>query len=850
LPLTVEDVSNLAPQARSERLARWIETEKRNPFDREAAPLMRCHLQLHGVDSFQLIISFHHACIDGWSLAALVTELLQDYSSLLRGLTPSTPPPSARYRDFIAAEHAAIVSADSRRFWADKLKEAVPHPLPRWPRGMCAGGHEQQRSREHYLTPEVLEGLKSLARRAGVPLKTVLLAAHQRVLGALHGHSEIITGLVSNGRPEAKDGEKVLGLFLNTVPLRQTLQLGSWLDLVRETFQAEQEILPHRRFPLSEIQRLLADSRCREGVPGQHGTLPPLFETAFDFVHFHVYKELQYCGGLAFAEGQYFEANNLTAYTTFMLDTTSTRLELHIDYDPNALCAEQVEQMCGYYLRTIHTMAADPFGACLEFSPLSETETQRLLVDWNDTRRDYPSGFCVHELFAAQARQKPDQVAIVCGRESLTFGQLDERATVLAAHLQKLQVQPGTLVGVCLPRSVDLVAGLLAILKTGAAYLPFDPNFPSERTHFMIEDSRVQVILTHSTLRERFVVSEGNDSGDAGTHPALLCADELRDTANPFVPPTLSPAALAYVIFTSGSTGKPKAVQVEHRSVVNLLYSAAQTISFSRAENLLAVTTLSFDIAGLEIFLPLLFGARLTLAPHDAMVDAQAMRRVVEDSGATVMQATPALWQLLIEAGWQGSADLKIIVGGDVLKPHLAAQLLDRCASAWNFYGPTETTIWSTAWKVQRSSPVLIGRPLANTQVYILNDRLQPVPTGSPGELYIGGDGLARGYLNRPALTAEKFIAGPFGSRLYRTGDLARFLPEGDIELLGRLDQQVKIRGFRIEPGEIETVLRQHPGIVDALITAHEDAHGDARLVGYLITRNGPPPVSDLREFI
>jgi len=295
-------------------------------------------------------------------------------------------------------------------------------------------------------------------------------------------------------------------------------------------------------------------------------------------------------------------------------------------------------------------------------------------------------------------------------------------------------------------------------------------------------------------------------------------------------------------------------VQVTHRSVVNLLTSIARTTSFTNRDNLLAVTTLSFDIAGLELFLPLITGAQITLASRETAGNGTQLGSLIESSGATVMQATPATWRLLLEGGWRGNPNLKIFCGGESLSRSLADQVSNRCAELWNFYGPTETTIWSSAWKVLPDEPVLIGRPLANTQFYILDGKLRPVPLGVAGELYIGGDGLARGYLNRPELTEEKFIANPFGGassrRLYRTGDLARYLPDGQVECLGRIDQQVKIRGFRIEPAEIEAVLRQHKGIADALVTAREDALGEKRLVGYVISRNGPPSPLDLRDFI
>jgi amino acid adenylation domain-containing protein len=637
------------------------------------------------------------------------------------------------------------------------------------------------------------------------------------------------------------DGEKMVGLFLNNLPLRQHLGGGTWADLVLRTFSEERQLVPHRRFPLAEIKKLTG---------GQS-----LFETAFDFVHFHVYQQLQGCRGLDLAEGHYFEANNLTTYTTFMLDVTSTRLELHIDYDPNELCLEQIERINCYYLNTLQAMAADP-DACYEsFSPLSESECKEMLLDWNLTRLDYPSASGLADLFEHQVKRRPEAIALVFGRESLTYRQLNDQAELLAHALRGLNLAPEELVGICLERSPQMVVGLLGILKAGGAYLPLDPTYPKERLAFMLEDSKVRLLLTQRPLIETIPSSTAQ----------LLCADDLLSGcgAEAAVAPPANPSRsmvnkphsdrLAYVIYTSGSTGKPKGVIVNQGSVINLLLSAARTAAITDRDNLLAVTTLSFDIAGLEIFMPLITGGRLTLASREQAGDGSQLATLMASARPTIMQATPATWRLLIEAGWTGDKDLAIFCGGEALKRELADELLFRGRDVWNFYGPTETTIWSTAWKVVPGEPITIGRPLGNTQVYILDSQLRPVPVGTAGELHIGGAGLARGYLRRDELTSEKFIPNPFaaasGERLYKTGDLARYLPDGAIECLGRLDHQVKIRGFRIELGEVETVLRQHIGIADAVVTARDDSLGEKRLVGYLISRNGPPSSVELREF-
>ncbi len=827
--LTVEDLREADPAGQDKALEEWIEREKRAPFDRTTAPLLRFHVQWHREDAFQFIVSFHHACLDGWSLAAILTEIFQDYAAIRRGESQLIAPPRVAYRDFVALEMQTTAAQEHHRFWAEKLAGANLQTLPRWPKSLCAGGLEQMRGPEIQVEADVLKGLKELARRAGTPLKTVLLAAHQRVMSHLYGQTDVTSGLLCNGRPEVVDGEKVIGLFLNTLPLRVQLSGGRWIDLIQQCFAAEREIAPHRRFPLAEIQKLNGGRQ--------------VFGAAFDFVQFHVYNDLQ--GGIDLREGCYFEANDLTAFTTFMLDAAGTRLEFHIDYDPNLLCYWQIQEMSACYARALRAMAADPDGRYEIFSPMSSAERERLLVRWNDTREDYPRAESIHGLFERCAREFPLNTALISENEKWTFRDLNRRANDVARVLFELDVQPGSLVGICMDRTPNMLAGLLGILKAGAAYLPLDPAFPAERLRFMLDDANVQVLVTENSSLQTIPATTAD----------IVCVDALdferlddTETSRPH------PGNLAYVIYTSGSTGKPKGVQVTHGAVVNLLTSAGRTLNFKSDDKLLSVTTLSFDIAALEIFLPLISGGQLILATHETTVDGIKLADLIESSQATVMQGTPTIWRLLIESGWTGNQELRILCGGEALSRTLADALLSRADEVWNFYGPTETTIWSTAWKVIPDAPIAIGRPLANTQLYILDNQLQPVPVGVAGELHIGGDGLARGYLGRPELTTAKFIANPFSqdheSRLYKTGDWARYQPDGTVQCLGRIDQQVKIRGFRIELGEIETALRRHAHVIDVVVTAREDASGEKRLVAYLVTRNGPPPVAELRDFI
>ena len=824
MPFTVEDLRSASAAEQTQKLEDWIAAEKYRPFDRTVAPLLRVHVQLHSDEQFQMIVSFHHVILDGWSLAAMLTEILEDYSALIKNTGHQIPAPGVPYCEYVALERKTQADPECRKFWADKLAGADVQMLPRWPQSLCRGGTEQNRGPEILIPPAVLEGLKRLAQTAGVPLKSVLQAAHYRVLAALHSTTDVISGSVTNGRPEAIDGERMIGLFLNTIPLRLDLSGGTWIELARQVFAAERAQLPHRRMPLLEIQQIAG---------GQQ-----LFETVFDFVHFHVYRNLQGYNDMGFMEGHYFEANNFTLYTTFMLDVTMTQLQMHFDYDPTALCPPQIRAMCDYYVNVLTAMATEPTARYETFSPLTAPERQLLLTDWNTTQADYPRTALVDQLFEQQARQTPDRIAVEFGDCRLTYRELNQRTDQLAGHLRALGVGPGKLVGVYVERSPDMVIALLAVLKAGGAYIPLDPIYPADRLAFMIEDAQPTVLLTQREFQSALP-----------PHAATVVCVDAFETATAPATGERQPTDPAYVIYTSGSTGKPKGVQIPHRAVVNFMASMQREPGISADDVLLAVTTLSFDIAGLELFLPLLNGARIVIARREIAADGMALTQLLTSCGATMMQATPVTWRLLVQAGWEGNRALKILCGGEALAPDLAEQLVTRSASLWNMYGPTETTIWSAATRVSAGEPVVIGKPIANTQFYVVNDKLQPVPIGVAGELLIGGDGLAIGYLNRPELTAEKFIPNPFGpGRVYRTGDLVRYSPDGNIEFLGRMDFQVKIRGFRIELGEIEAVLREVPEVRDAVVVAREDAPGDQRLVAYLLSRDGALPVSELRN--
>ena len=695
--------------------------------------------------------------------------------------------PPAAFREYV---HWLRRQPNDELFWREHLRGfTAPTPLP--------------------VSHATGEGFGELELRA-YP-HTQLVAAWALLLGRYSGEQDVVIGIARSRRPPGF--ENAIGMFINTIPLRVRIAPETPAStFLREVELQQQEVAAHEHTPLVHVQKW-------SDVPA--GT--PLFESLLILEETAPPHEL----------------HERTSYPlTLSVSPRSTR----IAYDRRRIDDAAAKRMAGHLETLLAHIAEDRAVSALPI--LTDRERQQILVEWNDTARDYPLDQCIHNLFEAQAAKTPDRVAVSFEGRDVTYGALNARAEEIAAELRARGVGPDVFVGILLERSPDLVAALLGILKAGGAYVPLDPMYPVDRLEYMLEDSKAPVLVTQKSLSTLV-----NAPGAA----ALLLDDHVSfRAAEPARSPLPASQNLAYVIYTSGSTGKPKGVQIPHRAAVNFLYSMAEAPGLTQDDTLLAVTTLSFDIAGLEMYLPLMTGARIELASRDTAADGRRLAEELQRSGATVMQATPATWRMLLEAGWQGDGKLKILCGGEALSGDLAERLLARCGSLWNMYGPTETTIWSTVNRVERGggTTISIGRPIANTDVYLLDTHLQPVPVGVAGELHIGGTGLARGYLNRPELTAEKFIADPFrGGRMYKTGDAARYLPDGRIEYLNRLDNQVKLRGYRIELGEIEAALRKHPGINEAVVVVRSDT-GAKALAAYFIPNEPPPNAGELRDFL
>ncbi|WP_437630406.1 non-ribosomal peptide synthase/polyketide synthase [Sorangium sp. So ce854] len=841
--LAVDDLRGLGADAQRAAISAWLEEEKRRGFAWSSAPLARFHVHLRSAASFQLTVSFHHAILDGWSVASLLTELFQEMAAGRRG---EAPPPAGGGHDaqrrFVALEREAMASEATRRFWAQQLDGAAAARVPRLggadDRGPAAG----PRVARAPIAPGVARGLRALASRCGAPLKSVLLAAHLRVIHLVSGQADATTGVIAHGRPELPGAERALGLYLNTLPLRHRLRPGSWIDLVREAFDLEREMLPHQRYPLAEIQRL-------------HGGAP--FETTFNFVHFHVYEGLGAASGVRFVDGTFFERTNIALAATFVLDPAGSGVELRLAANDPGIGDRQIRQIARYYEAALSAMAREPGARADARALLSDDELRQALAAEGQRAAELPAVQVVHRLFEAQAERTPDATAVVHGDESLSFAALNARANQLAHRLIAMGVGPESRVGLHLERCADLMVGVLGILKAGGAYVPLDPAYPRERLAILLEDAGVEVLVTSERLLGRLP--------DRGARAVRVDADRdalaREPRANP--PVDVRPDGLAYVIFTSGSTGRPKGVMVEHRSVVNLSVALEEAVygpalpAGARGRPALRVgmnAPLAFD-ASVKQWIQLLHGRSLHIVPEEARLDAEALVRFVRAQALDVIDGVPSQVKLLLDAGLAdepGAAPALVLVGGEALDARTWARMGAAPGTAFvNVYGPTECTVDATACRIAAATAPSLGRPLANVQVYVLDEHLEPVPAGTPGEIAIGGAGVARGYLGRPSLTAERFVPDPFGGaggRLYRTGDLARRLPDGSLEFLGRVDAQVKLRGFRIELAEIEAALRLDGAVRDAAVLLREDAPGEPRLVAYVVPRGSPPAPAELRR--
>ena len=840
------DLSSLTSARREAEVARLLIDEPRRPYKLDTEPAIRVTLLRLGPTEHILILMMHHIICDWGSTGNLWRDLSASYRAGCRGLPLELSVLPIQHGDYAVWQQdlsSRTEFAEDLAYWQEKLRGApalleLPTDRPRPPILSYRGA-----KRRFQIPTALAQALRECSRKEKVSLFTFFATALNVLLYRYSGQSDILLGipLSDRDRPEL---QTIIGFLLHTHVLRTQLDADSrFRELLLRAQKDSLDLYAHRSPPFDEVVGAIQPTRS--------SSYSPLFQVMLNWRDRD--QRLSFIGldGLEVEESVLAESRTAKFDLTLMLTDGGDNIDLEVEYSTDLFDESRIERMIEHFCTLLEAAAANPGQQLSKLPLLTDAERQQMLVEWNRTEAPYPKDRCLHQLFEDQVERAPDAIAVEFEDKQLSYRQLNERANKLARHLQRLGVGPDTLVALCVERSLEMVVGLLGILKAGGAYVPLDPSYPSERLAFMLRDSGALLLLTHQRLRDQLA------PGSHGVKVLCLDADwrtiATSATQNPKCGAT--PENLAYVIYTSGSTGEPKGVEIRHRNLANVLCAMAKEPGVTPGDKLLAVTTISFDIAALEIFLPLLAGAQVEVAPARELPDGFALRQRLERSGATVMQATPATWGMLIEAGWSGDRELRALCGGEAIAPALADGLLMRTKEVWNVYGPTEATIWSSFERIRTGQPITIGRPIANTQFYVVDGSGHPVPIGVPGELLIGGDGLARGYFRRPQLTAERFIANPFsreaGARLYKTGDLVRRLPSGAIEFLGRLDHQVKIRGFRIELGEIESVLAAHPAVQEAVVLAREDAPGDKRLVAYLTVRGQETPKdSELRAML
>ena len=843
IPLPVMDLALPDGETQAQRLA--VE-EVRRPFELTRGPLFRAALFRLGPDQHLLVLTVHHIISDAWSLAVLFRELGALYRAFTRGEPSPLPDLPIQYADYAAWQRRTLHGEALERelaYWRAQL-EGLPPALelltdrPR-PQVQSTRGAKQS----SFIPKPVSDGLKGLSRREGATLFTTLLAAFHTLLGRYTGQEDIVIGSPIAGRTQAET-EGLVGFFVNTLALRLDRSGDpTFRELLHRAREVTLGAYAHQDLPFEKLVEELQPERDLRRTP--------VFQVAFAYQNMPSHK-LDLSGLTLQSE----PAESGTAKFDLMLYMWQREdgLRAVLEYNIDLFDAGTIIRMLGHFQTLLEGIAQDPDRRLSELPLQSHEEGHQLLVEWNATAADYPEDRSVHRLFEEQAARTPQAVALVAGAEQLTYRELDKRANRLAHHLRARGVGPDVRVGVCLERSPHLIVALLGVLKAGGAYVPLDPAYPEERLRFLLRDAQVAVLLTDGRLRE------GLPGGETAT-VVFLDRDlgSLAQEPDEPVRSRIDPAHLAYVIYTSGSTGTPKGVGITHGNAVAFLTWAQQTTSAAAGARVLATTSISFDLSVYEIFGTLSWGGTVLLLRTALELPERPDLRV--PGAATLLNTVPSVAAALVRLGAVPPGLVRVNLAGEPVSRTLVEALYAAGAGeVYNLYGPSETTTYSTVAPLAagESGTPGIGQPIANTRAYVLDRRLEPAPIGVPGELYLGGPGVARGYLGRPALTAERFGPDPFGpsagaepgGRLYRTGDRARWRPDGTLEFLGRLDQQLKLRGFRIEPGEIETVLTQHPAVHTAVVIPREDVPGDIRLVAYVVPDGVPLDGGELRRFL
>jgi amino acid adenylation domain-containing protein len=841
----VTDASTWCEDELQSRLAE----ETQRSFDLERGPVMRVSLFTRSAQEHILLLVIHHIVVDFWSLAVILNELAALYLADQAGRPASFPPLDLQYTDFVRWQTGMLAGPAGDLLW-DYWKKQLAGPLPvlNLPTDRPRPPIQMFRGAQHdfVLNDDLARRLRALARAEGATLFVVLLAAFELLLHYHSGQEDILVASPMAGRSRA-EFEGMVGFFANPVVLRADFSgdptFRAFLGQVRQTVLAA---LEHQDYPtLRLVQRL---------QPPRDLSRPPLCQTMFVLDKPHRVAQLAvpaFTGGESGLRMGHagldmellpLERRAATLDLVMLVIETTGSLATSIRFNADLFDAATIARMASHFCVLLESVIRDPAAAIGDLEILTDAERRQLLIEFNDTRADYPKDKCIHQLFEEQVQRTPDNVAIAFEGQQLTYAQLNARANQLAHYLQALGVRPEVPVAICMQRCPEMVVGLLGILKAGGAYVPLDPAYPKERLSFMLEDAHAAVLLTRGDMVQ--------STPERGIHAVCMDSDRKAIAAMSEKNPLTGATAenLAYILYTSGSTGQPKGVMVEHRGLCNAINWIIKTLELSAEDRCLLKTPITFDAAGRELYPTLLTGGSLVIAEADGHRDSRYLAETLRCARISVFHCVPSLLQFLVEEPAFGDclALRAVMCGGEALPTQLAARFYRRSsAKLYNVYGPTETIIDSAYWLCEEtdglsSSP--IGRPIPNARIYILDNALRPLAIGVAGHMHIGGVGVARGYLNRPDLTAEKFIPDPYsaepGARLYKTGDLARFLPDGNIEFLGRADHQVKIRGFRIELEEIEAALGQLAAVRQAVVLAREDAPGEKRLVAYVVAKS------------
>ncbi|WP_437819707.1 amino acid adenylation domain-containing protein [Sorangium sp. So ce1078] len=836
IPFELHDWTGLTGAAQAVALAEHLERARAGGFDLQRGPFLRLAVHRRGADSFQFTRAQHHVLLDGWSSAQMVTELFQLYSRELGLEVPAlAPPPRVGQRECAALERQALASEAARDHWRRALEGAALAPVAAAPSSPARAQEAPVRNVRERVAAPVHAGLAALAAELGVPVKTLLLTAHLRVLAFLCGRRDVVTGLVVNCRPESEDGDRALGMFLNTVPFRLRLGRGSWRDLIRQVHDAERAMDAHRRYPLAQLVR-------------ENGGAP-LFDVLFNFAHFHAYDAALSIPGLEVLEEHDIGETPLALSVACSLSPADGGLSIVFSGDASLFSDGDMQLVAGASRRVLDAMARAPGDAHAELDLLTG-EARALALSNGEVRVAWPGPMRMEARVEAQARRTPEAVAVRAGDERVTYAALWARASAVAVELTRHGIGREDHVGICMDRSVDAVASVLGVLIAGAVFVPLDPEYPVERIAYMVRDSRSSVVLVDGRGAEK-VAGIGVKT--------VLAADCARDPhrsaprrAAPLrpAPDRRSPDDAAYIIYTSGSTGQPKGVVVPHRQLCNNLLWRQQRFPLAEGHRFLHRTSLNFDVSLWELFAPLIAGATMVIAPPGVLRDAMGLARLIVAAEVTELWFMPQLLDHFLaepDARRCAATLRRVFAGGEAL----ARSTRDRCLAVLpstqlvHTYGPTETTIDVTQWPCVRGSDVVpIGRPIGNSSCYVVDEDLRLVRPGAIGELCIGGLAVARGYWDRPGLTADRFVPDPFsstpGARMYRSGDDVRLLPDGEIEFVGRRDGQVKVRGYRVEVQEVEAALVAVPGVRGAACTVRRDAAaGGAHLVAYVVLDPG-----------